>query len=69
MGENQIRNIVNDLIDIQNNVHTGYFEAKPQRAVGLEEVQALVVPNDMDIALKQELIDKSFNVIEYDPNI
>ena len=29
-----------------SNMPTGYFEAKPQRAVGFDEVLAAVIPND-----------------------
>lgn len=63
-----LREVINDLNALKD-IPTDYFEAKPQRAVGLDEVQAVVIPNDTDIELKKELSDRGFNVIEYDPNI
>lgn len=48
---------------------TLYFEAKPGRYVGLNEVVAAVVPNNVDAELKQALIDKGYKVVEYDPNV
>lgn len=46
-----------------------YFEAKPQRTVGLNEIQALVVPNTLESTFKQQLIDNGYNVVEYDPTV
>ncbi len=70
---NKIPNeILQDIIDDLNaikNIPTDYFEAKPQRVVGLDEVQAVVIPNDTDVSLKQELQEKGLYVVEYDPNI
>lgn len=51
------------------NMPTGYFEAKPQRAVGLEEVGVFVIPNNADVKLKQELLNNGYRIAEYDPNI
>jgi hypothetical protein len=65
------KELINKIIDDLNNLKelgTDYFEAKPQRAVGLDEVKALVVPSDIDADLKQQLLDKGLNVIEYDRN-
>lgn len=56
-----------EFLEKLKNAPTEYFEAKPQRAVGLNEVQAIVVPNDIDADLKQQLLDNGLNVIEYDP--
>ena len=63
---------VNDLIDLVDDIRsmpTGYFEAKPQRAVGFDEVAAFVIPKDTDIKLKQELLNRGYNIAEYDPNV
>ena len=63
---------VDDLIELVNdirNMPTGYFEAKPQRAVGLEEVGVFVIPNNADVKLKQELLNKGYSIAEYDPNV
>lgn len=58
-----------EFLEKLKNAPTEYFEAKPQRAVGLDEVQAIVVPNRINNELKQQLLDKGLNVVEYDPNI
>ena len=63
---------VNDLIDLVDDIRrmpTGYFEAKPQRAVGFDEVAAFVIPYDADSKLKQELLNNGFNIAEYDPHV
>ena len=48
---------------------TEYFEAKPQRAVGLDEVQAVVIPNYVSVKFKQQLQDAGLKYYEFDPNI
>ena len=58
-----------EFLEKLKNAPTEYFEAKPQRAVGLDEIQALVIPNNIGAELKQQLNDAGINVIEYDPNI
>ena len=58
-----------EFLEKLKNAPTEYFEAKPQRAVGLDEVQAIVIPNDTDTDLKQQLSDRGLYVVEYDPNI
>ena len=55
-----------DLIHDIQNMPTGYFEAKPQRAVGFDEVLAAVVPNDTSDALLSELKKQGVRVIPYD---
>ena len=46
---------------------TQYFEAKPQREVGLDEIKAVVMPADAAYAeLKGKLEDLGISVIEYD---
>ena len=64
--------ILNDIItnlEKLKNIPSDYFEAKPQRAVGLDEVQAVVIPNNTDVNLKQQLSDRGLYVVEYDPKI
>lgn len=58
-----------EFLEKLKNAPTEYFEAKPQRAVGLGEVQAIVVPNNINAEIKQQLLDKGLNVVEYDPDI
>lgn len=63
---------VDDLIELVRdirNMPTGYFEAKPQRAVGFDEVGVFVIPNNADIKLKQELLNRGYSIAEYDPNV
>lgn len=58
-----------EFLEKLKNAPTEYFEAKPQRAVGLDEVQAIIIPNNIDTDLKQQLLDKGLNIVEYDPYI
>ncbi len=44
---------------------TGYFEAKPQRAVGFDEVLAVVAPDDMDAGLRADTEKAGMRVLEY----
>ena len=63
---------VDDIVSLVNdiaNMPTGYFEAKPQRAVGLEEVGVFVIPRNADVKLKQELLNRGYNIAEYDPDV
>ena len=57
--------LVNDIA----NMPTGYFEAKPRRAVGFEEVGVFVVPYNADTKLKQELLNRGYAIAEYNPEI
>ena len=64
--------VVDDLIELVNDIRkmpTGYFEAKPQRAVGFDEVAVFVIPYDADVKLKQELLNRGYNIAEYDPKV
>ena len=66
--ENDIDDIVSLVNDIAS-MPTGYFEAKPQRAVGFDEVAVFVIPRNADIKLKQELLNRGYNIAEYDPDV
>lgn len=60
--------VVDDLIELVSDIQqmpTKYFEAKPQRAVGFDEVKAVVIPDNSAEELKSALKSKSFNVLEY----
>lgn len=48
-----------------SNMPTGYFEAKPQRAVGFDEVLAAVIPNDTSAEVKAALENAGVRMIEY----
>ena len=63
-----VDDIVSLVTDISN-MPTGYFEAKPQRAVGFDEVGVFVIPNNADVKLKQELLNRGYAIAEYDPDV
>lgn len=44
---------------------TGYFEAKPQRAVGFDEVLAAVIPDDSSKKLRDGLEQAGVRMLEY----
>ena len=70
--ENVPKETLTKVIDFLNELKyapTEYFEAKPQRAVGLDEVQAIVLPNYTSTKLKQQLQEAGLRYYEYDPNI
>lgn len=50
------------------NLPTRYFEAKPHRAVGFDEVKAAVIPSDTHEALKGALKELGVPMYEYDSN-
>lgn len=58
----KIVSLVNDI----SNMPTGYFEAKPKRAVGFEEMAAVIVPNNLSDDVRTGLEDAGVNVIEYE---
>lgn len=58
---------VQDIIDLVNdisNMPTEYFEAKPRRAVGLDEIRAVLIPSNASKDLKTALSD--YNTVEYE---
>ena len=57
------------LRDYIRSLPTPYFEAKPRRGVGFDEVAAFVIPRNADIKLKQELLSRGYNIAEYDPDV
>ena len=64
--------IVDDLLSLRDYVRslpTPYFEAKPQRAVGLDEVGVYVIPNNADAELKRKLLEAGYSIAEYNPDI
>ena len=61
--------IVDKLIALRDDIAsmpTEYFEAKPQRAVGFEEIKAVVLPKDTPQGLKNALAEKGIPTTEYD---
>ena len=63
-----VDDVVSLVSDIAN-MPTGYFEAKPKRAVGFDEVGVFVIPNNIDVSVKQELLNRGYSIAEYDPNV
>lgn len=64
--------IVDDLISLRDYIRSlprPYFEAKPQRAVGFDEVGVFVIPRNADANLKQELLNRGYSIAEYDPDV
>ena len=57
----QILKLYNDVAKIP----TGYFEAKPQRAVGFDEVRAAILPDNASKSLIEELQQKGVKVELY----
>lgn len=66
--EKDVADIVSLVNDIAN-MPTGYFEAKPMRAVGFDEVGVFVIPRNADVKLKQELLNRGYSIAEYDPDV
>ena len=48
---------------------TTYFKTKPQREVGLDEIQMAVIQGNVSSELKQRLQDKGIKYTEYDSSI
>ena len=63
--ETAVDDIITLVSDIAN-MPTEYFEAKPQRAVKLEEVATAIVPDNISDALKKELIKYKIDFVEYE---
>lgn len=60
--------IVDDLIKLGSDVAempTEYFEAKPMRAVGLDEIRGAVIPDSTSQKLKDALTDNDIDYLEY----
>ena len=68
IGDAQAKSVL-ALFDHASKVPTGYFEAKPQRVVGFDEVGIYVIPYDSDVKLKQELLNRGYAIAEYDPKV
>ena len=68
VSDKLIKKIIKDLNNLKN-LPTDYFEAKPQRAVGLDEIKAIVLPSNIDADLKQQLQDSGMRIIEYNRDV
>ena len=54
-----------DLVQEIAQMPTEYFEAKPRRAVGLEEIAYVVLPDNSDAQLKTALYERNIPTLEY----
>ena len=57
----EFKSIIDELKDIP----VRYFEAKPERVVGFNEIAAAVIPDDIDQKLRSRLDGQDIPVIEY----
>ena len=60
--------VVDDLIELVRdirNMPTGYFEAKPRRAVGFDEVATAIVPDSVSDDLRSKMEDMGIPFVEY----
>ena len=64
--------LINKTVDDVNslkNIPTDYFEAKPQRAVGLDEIQQVVIPSNASQELRDRLQEMGIPFTEYNPEV
>lgn len=54
------------LVEEMKNAPTGYFEAKPRRAIGFDEIAAVIVPDNLSDDVRTALVDAGVNMIEYE---
>lgn len=64
IGESTAREI-REVFRAAAELPTGYFEAKPQRAVRFDEAKAVIVPDDINRTLKEQLESAGVPVAEY----
>ena len=61
--------VVDDIVNLVHGIMempTGYFEAKPQRAVRFDEVKYAVVPETLDENIKKQLSEYGIQIVEYE---
>lgn len=61
--------VVDDIVNLVHSIMempTGYFEAKPQRAIRFGEVKYAVVPETLDENIKKQLFEYGVQVVEYE---
>lgn len=61
--------VVDDLIELVEDIRSmpvGYFEAKPLRAVGFDEVATAIIPDNTSEELKTKLTENNVSFVEYE---
>lgn len=61
----EVKQLLYDVTQMPVNI----FEAKPERVVGFDEAKVFVIPRNADVKLKQELLNRGYNIAEYDPDV
>lgn len=56
---------LHELVEEMKNQPTGYFEAKPRRAVGFDEAAAFIVPDNLSDSIRTSLEEMGANIVEY----
>lgn len=64
ISDKQALSVLN-VIERASSISTGYFEAKPQRAVGFDEVLAAIIPDDSSEKLRTGLERAGVRILEY----
>jgi murein DD-endopeptidase MepM/ murein hydrolase activator NlpD len=68
VSDEQMDALMDVLIDMAS-IPTGYFEAKPRRAVGFDEVRAAIIPQNTNGDIKEGLSERGISTYEYDPEV
>lgn len=72
MSEENVSKAIDAIYGLKESIGdlpTRYFEAKPMRIVGLDEIQLAIIPNNSSDYLKEALNNLGINYVEYDPSV
>ena len=64
--DNETARKISDAYKEAAEMPTGYFEAKPERVVGFDEVAAAIIPSDLDEGLRAQLNEMGVKTVEYE---
>ena len=65
VSDEQMNALMDSLMEMAS-IPTGYFEAKPRRAVGFDEVRAAVIPTNTESDIKDALTERGIDTYEYE---
>lgn len=68
INDNEINQIIEHLEELRD-LPTDYFEAKPQRAVDLDEIEVVVIPNNTAEEIREQLKTAGLDFVEYNPDV